>query len=528
MHRIAPRLLASMTLLSLSSIGVIGIGATGCTAAVDEAPPSGGGDAVEAVEAALGTSATPGVARWTHPLPTYDADTGDPGYSDVARVAVDRAGSAYVAINWSMGVDFGRGRVDSIAGNDAAIAKYDAAGVLAWVRRIASPSSDGDAFVTDLVADAQGNVFASGHYHGALDYAGGAHATATAGHDDGRAFVVAYGRDGAFRWAKDFGGGKSDVVTHLSLSQPATHAGAGEARLLVAGTFGGSVDGLGAAFSAPEGERAIYVSSLSADRGETIFARTLGAGSHISADAIGTDAVGHVIVAGSFEGSPDLGAGPLEGNGGTDVYLVTLSSDGSLENSRVFGGASDQLVSSMAVTPDGSVSLLGTFDGALDFGLGAMRAPVHARVLGAPDARHTFLVRFDATGRARFQKHFGGSGDQHPQQVMVDLHDNVVVVGAFHGGSLTIAGRTFEAPGGDYPARMFMAKFSPKLGTTLWAKSYGDGTNAEVSSFGRSIAAAPDGDYVLGISCVGAIDFGRGPVQCSRFDGTAMIGRFAP
>ena len=152
---------------------------------------------------------------------------------------------------------------------------------------------------------------------------------------------------------------------------------------------------------------------------------------------------------------------------------------GAFRWAKRFGGAGDQIPTSVAAGPDGSVHVVGQAGGELDFGGGALPAG------GGLDF---FVARRDRDGKHLWAKRFGDDLDQKGVDVAVDAAGNVVILGNaagmidFGGGALPIAGA----------ADLVVAKLAPD-GTHLWSKSFG-GALAETAG---AVAVDPAGDVLL-------------------------------
>ncbi|MGK3963810.1 hypothetical protein WMF01_24855 [Sorangium sp. So ce1667] len=112
--------------------------------------------------------------------------------------------------------------------------------------------------------------------------------------------------------------------------------------------------------------------------------------------SITSDAMGNYYVTGFFEGTADLGAGPLTSAGGQDVFLLKLDPSGALLWSKRFGTPFNEIGWAVAVDGNGDVLFAGSYDGAwggptgLDFGGGA---------IGDPDGDQAiFVAKLDADG----------------------------------------------------------------------------------------------------------------------------------
>jgi hypothetical protein len=122
--------------------------------------------------------------------------------------------------------------LDSELGGSEVVMCFDAAGDVRWSRTL-----DGfDAHVSNLSADAQGNLYVVGNFSDELHAAKNLQITANnlpavngVQQVAPDAFLVSYTSDGAPRFARHYGGTKSDVATNVAITD--------DGRALLAGTF---------------------------------------------------------------------------------------------------------------------------------------------------------------------------------------------------------------------------------------------------------------------------------------------------
>src|SRR6185503_14730533 len=125
-----------------------------------------------------------------------------------AAVAVDAGGNIFVAGTFQGAVDFGGGVLVS-AGTDSFLAKYSAAGVHQWSKKI---GGTGDEVVKCIALDGSGNVFLAGGFYRRGNF-GGAD-MASAGDQDG--FIAKYSPQGGHHWSHRFGGGYTEQVNSIA------------------------------------------------------------------------------------------------------------------------------------------------------------------------------------------------------------------------------------------------------------------------------------------------------------------------
>ena len=129
---------------------------------------------------------------------------------------------------------------------------------------------------------------------------------------------------------------------------------------------------------------------------------------------IAVDAVDRVWVAGTLGRSAiDLGGGPLKSAGYGDVLLALLDPDGNHLWSDRFGDPAHQTVEAIEVGSEGGIMIAGSFMGELDLGAGALVSAGNFDVfvasfwLGSTTwARRGFLARLDAGGAGLWSRDF--------------------------------------------------------------------------------------------------------------------------
>jgi len=200
-----------------------------------------------------------------------------------------------------------------------------------------------------------------------------------------------------------------------------------------------------------------------------------------------------LVLAGTFSGTIDPGAGPLVSAGFSDIVLARYDGDGALRWARRAGGSGGDRPAGAALAPDGDVWMLSTFQGDADFG----GVTLHA--VGTSDLA---LSRYHGDGTHVSTRQLGGTAEVHARGLAVDAHGRVAIAGSFH--------KTFDLGGGpltstDHLDDVFVAVYTP-AGALEWAHRLG---GAKVDDC-FDVAFAPDGDLVLAGIFETSIDFGGG------------------
>jgi hypothetical protein len=190
------------------------------------------------------------------------------------------------------------------------------------------------------------------------------------------------------------------------------------------------------------------------DRDDVGGSRAIGSGRSIAVDV-----EGNTIVAGWFTESIDLGDGPVQSKGRSDIFLLKLDPSGKRLWSRTLGGEGADRALGVAVNCDLQIIITGWFMDDVDLDSGIL---VNA---GGKDA---FVAAFSPSGDGLWSEGFGDEEDQLGNGVQVDGENNVVITGTF-GGTIDLGSGLLESAGGD---DVFVAELDSE-GQTRWSKRFG-------------------------------------------------------
>jgi hypothetical protein len=416
-------------------------------------------------------------------------------------VATDPLGNAYV-VGWFVGtVDFDPGpgvdNHDCLHSCDCFLSKFDSNGNFLWARTWGDFDWDE---AESLAVDSSGNAYVAGYFMLTVDFDPGPGVDNHTSNGDRDAFLVKFGPNGDFMWARTWGG-----------KEPESHnciTGGPSGSLYVSGYFEGTIDfdpGSGVDDHTSNGDVDAYLSSFDAD-GNFLWARTWGGTGMDVADSVASDLSDNVYVFGRFQDTVDFDPGPgidnHTSNGDRDFYLSKFDSTGNFLWVRPWGGPDHGYGTSVATDSSGSVYLAGNFMGTADFDPGP---GVDNRVSnGDKDA---FLMRFDADGNFIWALTWGGAKDDSAESIATDPWGYVYATGSFDATVDLDPGPGVDnhTPFKDRDA--FLSKFDSS-GDFLFARTWGAVGYAE----GKGVATDPSGSpFVMGTFSSGAVDFDPGP-----------------
>jgi hypothetical protein len=411
---------------------------------------------------------------------------------DVGKsVAVDSSGNAVVAGNYQGIVNFGAGAMTSyvVPGNgpteDAFVARYSASGAVAWSRGMGGDNSDS---ATGVAVSSAGDVVVTGYQLStSADYGAGL-LTNRGGSD---IFLARYaGASGGYLWAKTIGGTGYDSGMGVAVD--------GGGNVYVIGYFDVSASGVdfgGGALSSAGGRDAFLVKYSSA--GAHLWSKRFGSTGQDSGSSVAVDSSGSVFVAGTFNGSIDLGGGSLTSAGGSDIFVAKFSATGQHLWSKGFGGTSTDAARGIAVNGTGDVVLTGQFLNTINFGGSALTSAGYEDI---------FLAKLSgAAGGHLWSKRFGSASTTDAAYgVAVDTAGNVAIAG-FYGQSVDFGGGIIIAQAYD----IFVAKYN-SAGAHISSRRFGDPPLAYDGQFGDAIAMSGGGTIYIGGHFVGTLTFGAG------------------
>ncbi len=346
--------------------------------------------------------------------------------------------------------------------------------------------------------DGQGRVAVTGSFYGTTDFGGGLVSSAvccggaTSTMD---LFIAEYGPSGGHLWSRVIGAESDDAGRGIAIDS--------SSNVLVTGLQGSySVDyGGGPQFN--HGAYDVFIAKYSS-AGSWSWSKTIGGSGYDQGNAIAADGADNVFVTGYIgagTGGADFGGGALFSAGLSDVFLVKYSPAGQHLWSKRFGAAGND--AGMAVSTDGSgnVIIVGSFEGAVDFGGGA---------LTSAGMRDIFVAKYSATGQHIWSKRFGSTGDDVGYGLAVDSAGDVFLSGKFQ-GSVSFGGTALTSAGGD---DIFLVKLAGATGNHSWSKSFGS-TSGDAS---LGLAVDTSRSVVMTGYFTGSVNFGGGALSSSGLD----------
>jgi hypothetical protein len=290
---------------------------------------------------------------------------GGPGDQVAWGVAVDSMGNALVNGSFEGSVNIGTATYPSLGGFDVVTFELDPKGDVSWVATLGGP---GDDLGTGIAVDPGGNPFATGYFAGSATFGvPDAGALTSGGGFDGFLFGLE-GSSGVASLQRAFGDPANQYGYGIAVD------GIGAGHVAIAGPFQGSISSFGGAPLVSAGLDDVFVAKLDV-AGNPLWGRSFGDSEDQVAYGVALDHAGNVIVTGSMMGGAKVGSFAMQSAGGNDVFLAKFDPDGKPLWGERFGDSMDQEGMAVATTVDGSVYdivIVGNFEGSIDLGNGPL------------------------------------------------------------------------------------------------------------------------------------------------------------
>jgi len=405
------------------------------------------------------------------PVHLWSSRYGSVSTDAVTAAAVDASGNVTLAGSFSGTVDFGGGGLVSAGSTDIFIAKYNAAGIHQWSKRIGGLGADA---AQAVALDGSGNPVITGYHTGAVDFGGG-----VLPNFGGRDFFVAkYVGTGTYQWAQGYGSTPTDEGRGVVVD--------GMANVYVTGLFSMNAT-FGGATLMSAGLTDIFLAKYNT-AGIHQWSVRFGSTNADEGNGVALDASGNVVMTGMFDGTVNFGGGNRI-SAGIDVILAKYNSSGTHQWSQNFGSVSDDRGLSVATDAASNVFMTGFFSGAADFGGGILPG-------GSPAL---FVAKYNSAGTHQWSKQASSMSGATGRSVSIDNASNVLLTGNF-ASVANFGGSNLSSVGFD---DVVIAKYT-NAGVHKWSYAFGSSS----SDAGVAVVADPSRNVFLAGNFNLSINFG--------------------
>ncbi len=183
------------------------------------------------------------------------------------------------------------------------------------------------------------------------------------------------------------------------------------------------------------------------------------------------DLTGAVYLVGEFTNTVDFDPGPsvfnLTSSGGSDVFILKLSSSGGFVWAKQIGGIQSDYGESIITDNMGNLFLTGSFKQTVDFDPGpGISNYVHSQGSG-------FLIKLNPAGVYQWSKQIGDTLSVYPKKLFFDHDQNLIISGNFYQNTDFDPGIGANILTTGFLGSTFLLKLTYS-GDFRWVKGYGD------------------------------------------------------
>lgn len=370
-------------------------------------------------------------------------------YMDWAsRVNYDAYGNVYCVVNVATTVDFdpGPGVQNVSSGVDMydtwIFVKYNASGNFQWVKEIHTPVLDAGLSVADVVCDSVGNTYYVGYYSGHIDFNPGSGTNYLySGWSEEEGFILKLDAGGNFVWVKNYG-----ISSGWDHTKPQSIALYGPSGILwIIGEYTGTVDI-----------------------------------------------------------NPTSGTNTISSNGGSDIFIITMSTQGSFYSAQSIGGTADDWANNIEIDKFGGCVISGYVNengsgGSVDMNVGSGSNLIYGW--------SGYLLKLNTSGFFEWVK--STDHDIIIQDIKVDTDNNIYYCGRFSGVVDFDLGAGIVQKTALGTGDAFTSKINPN-GDLIWVNTFGGNSNNL-----NDVCLGMDLDFDNNIYCIinfnSSCDFDPGP-----------------
>ncbi len=271
------------------------------------------------------------------------------------------------------------------------------------------------------------------------------------------AYIVRMDASGVVAWQRLLGGTADDYAYSVRQTNDGGFVVAGATRSIDGDVVGGHGD-----FDF----RVVKLSGSGSISWQVVLG---GSGADNAYDVQQTTDTGYIVVGRSASTDGDV----TVNHGGYDYWVVKLSSSGTMQWQRSFGGSNDDNAASVQQAADGGYIVAGDSYSA------------DGDITASKGGEDYWIVKLNASGSMEWQRSLGGSGSEYAQSVRQTGDNGYIVAG---GSNSTNGEVTGNIGGGDF----WIVKLSP-TGSIVWQKSVG----SMMDDAANSVEVTADGGYIV-------------------------------
>lgn len=348
-----------------------------------------------------------------------------------------------------------------------------------WARQLNGPSNEEE--IDAITSDSQGNVYISGKFEDTLYIQGLSDTLISAGEPD--IMFCKYDPNGNLMWTKHYGSSGNDNIFDAACDS--------DDNIIVSGYFEGSVTFDTITLTA-DGEVDMMVLKF-APNGDIIWGKKFGGSDEDGGNEVAIGPNNRILVAGQSKGTFNADSFSFNNTGLQDSYLLSLTTDGTVEWVRSVEGAGLVRGKSVGVDLAGNTYFGGDYAGA-----NGIQAPSGLYPFTYVGLRDAFVSCWSPSGELKWYKNWGGNGNEFCRGIAVNEDYQVYMMGPFT-QSVTIEGENLVSSGDE---DMFILQ-TDTSGVMQWIRQISSPNTVT----GSEVEISPNGGIMSGLSIIEEADF---------------------
>jgi Secretion system C-terminal sorting domain/Beta-propeller repeat len=358
---------------------------------------------------------------------TFGGTADDNGYT----IKVDGEGSVLVAGLFSLTCDFDPGESPEMRTSngsyDAFLLKLDADGNFVWVNTFGGNNYDK---CNAIVVDENSNIYLAGSFQEVVDFDQSNDVEVHAGSGAFDFFVMKVNQNGSFGWVKTMGSTLYDNANSIEIDA--------NNNFYITGEFCNTVDfnpGSAEFLMVADGSSNAFVLKLDS-LGEFVWSKSFQSNAVSVGHSITVGNLGETYVVGAYQGELDYDSGVdsvlTVSNGGWDMFVVSLDSNGNYVWGKSFGGVENGDRMSSVSFDQNSMSIFATgyFRSPVDFDPG----PDEFVLSPLSNNATLFILKLNLNGDFSWVKTIASQeGSSAGIQITIDNFGNLFLGGSFGG-----------------------------------------------------------------------------------------------
>ncbi|WP_207434174.1 Ig-like domain-containing protein [Sabulibacter ruber] len=415
----------------------------------------------KAFDNSAATATSTPVSVTAHPSITSDTQWnyrfGGSG-NDLLTVMIKTTDGGYLLGGTSSSSISGDKTEDSRGGKDFWIVKISSAGTKQWDRRFGGTA---DEELNSLIETTDGGYLLGGYSASGI---GGDKSEAGRGGKD--FWVVKVSSAGTKLWDKRFGGSADEDLRSVLQTRDGGY--------LLAGT---SLSGAGGDKSeVSRGGIDYWVVKINST-GTKLWNKRFGGSAHDELTAA-LETVDGSLLLGGYSASGTSGDRKQASQGLTDYWIVKLSSTGSKQWDKRFGGTAEDVL--QAITP--------TTDGGFLLGGSSFSGKAGDKSEDSKGNKDFWVLKVSSSGNKEWDKGMGGIADDELRSLLITSDGGYLLAGS------SASGISGDKTDGTRGGKDYWVVKATENGAKLWDKTYGGASDEEL----RTILQTSDGAYLLG------------------------------